>query len=750
MGELVSPATSELSNVARGLYRYREDRPLQRGHRYTTAQMRPLVAPESVAIVGVSAAPEAPGSWIFRNLVDRGFTGDIHLVNPKYDTLFGLPCYPSIDEITENIDCALVAVAPDDSLRTIEQCAQNRVGSAIIFSSGFAETGSAEDVKRQARIGEIADRTRIPVSGPNTLGLINFVDQKYLTIYADAAVLPTAPGHLAVISQSGGLGFDLAHCRARGIGLSYVFTAGNSVDVDIVDYLNYAVEDESTQAIVLVVEGVQDARSLVDACERAITAGKPVVVHKLGLSDAGARAAATHTGTLVGSSEVYAAAFREVGAIEVGYEDLLDTAQMFVKDWRPKGKGVGVLSTSGGAAVLASDSSALYNVCLPAPSAATSERLKAEIPGFGVVGNPTDLTGVSVRRTEMFANAMHAFANDPEFAAVVVPVFVTFGSATEDRPAMVAAAAARLSKPVCAVWMSAWKDGPGIEALHTEKNVAYFESIASCFQAVSRWLNWHDVAAKYRRSTCEPPSWRSVNIQRALDFAKSFDRMALAGGPLSEPSSMRILETIGVIFPDSQIATSAIEADRISKTLGSAVVMKLASRDIPHKTAVGGVSVGVAAGEAAQEYERLIRVGKSVLGTTVDRILIQEMVAHRSEFFIGARRDPQFGPVVVCGRGGTDVEAVNDVTVALAPLDERRARSLVAGVLPHPPYKHHDSLSKHEYQAAADSLADVVLRVASLIANEARISQIDINPIVVRESGVPCALDALVVLSAPE
>jgi acyl-CoA synthetase (NDP forming) len=689
----------------------------------------------------VGKARDAAGTWLLRNLVENGYEGAVFGVNPKYDSLHGTVCYPSVEALPEAVDCALIAVSPSDTEIAIEQCAIKGVRSALIFSSGFGETGEPDDILRQQRITQIALDAKMPVSGPNLLGLMNFVDHTFQTIYADAGLLPSDPGNLAVIAQSGGLGFNLAHRRARGLNVSYLLTAGNSCDVDVVDYLNFAIEDHATDAIVLVLEGVADGRSLVEVGRRALRVGKPIIVHKLGKSAAGTRAALSHTGTIAGSSRTYSTAFREAGMIEAEYEDLLNVAQLFVRNPKPSGHGVGVLSTSGGGAIMAADAAAAHGVSLPEPSIETREHLLEEVPGFGVVGNPSDLTSATIRNPELFGRAVGAFASDPNFAAIVVPVMVSYGETTARRPAMVVDAAAKSRKPTCAVWMSSWLDGPGVEVLETSPDIALFRSLNDCFAAIASWLKWNERMDAEAASVAHlPPSPIGTGLR--VPTGESQPGGGTVRRPLSEVQSMKVLKTAGIGFARGRLVRSRDEARVAADELGPALVLKAASPQIPHKAQAGCVRLGVPAESVEAEFDDLLNTARSIPDADVHGILIQEVVPAGLELFVGARRDPQFGPVVACGVGGVDVETINDTSLALAPVDARRAAEMVTELARVPEAAFDDPPSAGTGLAG---FVDLVVRVSELMVSDDTIVEIDLNPIIVRSGCAPVAVDALVV-----
>jgi acetyltransferase len=356
----------------------------------------------------------------------------------------------------------------------------------VVYASGFAETAKPDRIEAQQRLIEVAHRAGVRVVGPNCVGLANTRSGAGLNFMPDYAGMGHRRGPIGIVSQSGALGYTVLQGMERGIGFSHYLAAGNSCDVDVCDFISYLAENDDTRSIVCLLEGVKDGDRFLSAARKARDAGKALIVYKTGNSETSSKAAMSHTGTMVGSVVAYQAALAEVGAIALNnLEAVLETASFFAKAGSPtRGRGVGILSTSGGAAVICADKAEAHGVPLPPLEARTAHALHEVVPDFGSVANPSDLTAEVLKTSETFGFCLDAFLNDSSFSALVMPMIFAHASSSGARAPTIVEAAARTDRPLAVVWMNEWYQGPGSELLDADPKVCMFRSADRCFAAL--------------------------------------------------------------------------------------------------------------------------------------------------------------------------------------------------------------------------------------------------------------------------
>jgi acyl-CoA synthetase (NDP forming) len=387
---------------------------------YRHADMLRLLNPKSVAVIGASTRAGSFGERVLNNLAR--FDGRYYAVNARYDRIGELPCYPSVSALPEVPDCAGI-ITPREQVETIvRECASAGVGGAIVFASGYAEVGKPERIEEQERLAAIARDSGMRIVGPNCIGVVNTALTAELTFMSITPIPPPRPRAIGLISQSGALGMTLAQACVRGVSFSHVMTSGNSCDVDMADYVSFLVDEPGCGAIACVFEGMADPQRLLVAAEMAWRADKPLVVFKMATGEQGAAAAMSHTGSLAGSEAAYRAAFRRTGAILVDdYEALIETAAFFAKAPPMRARGVCVLATSGGAAIMAADRAEQHAVPLPQPDDAVRAILESHIPEFGAARNPCDVTAQVMTQPGSLQACAEALLGHPEYGALVVP-----------------------------------------------------------------------------------------------------------------------------------------------------------------------------------------------------------------------------------------------------------------------------------------------------------------------------------------
>ena len=466
-----------------------------------------LINPASIAVIGASESPGSFGARTMENL--STFGGRLFPINPKRNEIFGHKAYPTIEALPEAPDAVVISVPQEQVADLVRRCAAKGIGGAIVYSSGFAELGTEDRTAAQREIAEIAKSTGMRVIGPNCVGIINFASKVGMHFMPKFNEMPIISGGIGLVSQSGGLGYTVIQALQRGIGFSQFLSAGNSSDVDICDLINYLVDDESTSVIACLFEGIRDGERLIEAGRRAFAARKPLIIYKMGRSAISKKAALSHTGTLAGSNAAYDAAFREMGAIVVdNWEEVLETACFFERAGVPQGSGAGVMASSGGAAVISGDKAEEYGVAMPAPQPDTVARLSKLVPDFGSVSNPTDMTAETLKSFDLYSACIKAFADDPSYAVVVVPMLSAQKPITTERAIHLDSLAAELSKPICLVWFNEWLEGPGSEIYDRSRKISMFRSMGRCMKAIRSWLDYYgraerQVSGEGRLSTVE-------------------------------------------------------------------------------------------------------------------------------------------------------------------------------------------------------------------------------------------------------
>jgi acyl-CoA synthetase (NDP forming) len=702
---------------------------------YHHDDLRRLIDPEIVAVVGASETSGSFGERTLSNMAD--FSGKVYAINPKYQSLLGRPCVPTLSDLPESPDCVVLCVARPMVEGMIESAAAVRAGGVIVYASGFAETSKPDRVEAQQRLLQLAERTGVRVVGPNCVGLANTRSGAGLNFMPGYATMGHRRGPIGIVSQSGALGYTVLQGMQRGIGFSHYLAAGNSCDVDVCDFISYLAEDDDTRSIICLLEGVKDGSRFLAAARKARAAGKALIVYKTGNSETSSKAAMSHTGTMVGSVVAYRTAIEEAGAIAVdSLEAVLETAAFMAKSRAPSGgAGVGILSTSGGAAVICADKAEAHGVLLPAIEPKTDSALREVVPDFGLVGNPSDLTAEVLKTSETFGFCLDAFLNDSGFSALVLPMIFAHASSSGARAPAIVEAAARSDRALAVVWMNEWYQGPGSELLDADPRVCVFRSADRCFAALRAWFDWHkrvEPAGAARRS--DPSAEQAA---RQIIAGKS------PGAALSETDSKRVLACYGIATPKEMLVHDPEGAALAVSQIASPTAIKIVSPDILHKTEAGGVRLGVSKPEeartaAAQILESCLRYAPQA---RIDGISVQQMVPAGVEIVLGVKNDRQFGPLVAAGLGGIMVELIADTAVRLAPIGEQAARAMLASLKGYALLKGF----RGKPGVDVDRLVDTICRLSELAHDlQDVIDQIDVNPVIASTSGVVAA-DALIV-----
>lgn len=703
-------------------------------------QLRPLLAPRSIAVVGASESVGSAGGHVLKNL---GLQSDatVYAIHPSAKEVFGTRAVKSIAMLPEPIDLVAIAVRRELAVDIARDAAKAGARGALIYSSGFAETGTEEGAAAERALAALAE-TGFRIFGPNSMGYVNVrerLELQFTDAYGTRA--PLTPGGIGVVSQSGGLGFVLLEALNRGVGFSYGLMPGNSCDVDVVDAVNYLLEDDATRVIILVMEGLNDGSRLIELAKRTAASGKAVLVHKMGNSPGGVAAARSHTGVLAGSQAVYAEVFESGGMIQVDHFDaLIETAVLFERAGRRSTRGgVGVLAGSGGATVMSADEAHMSGVELPHPSDGTVADMARLAPDFASIGNPADVTSQAVKDPAMYKQCIRSFCADENFDAVVVPLSVAIEAVNLPKvEAIIEVAREHPRSPIIVVWLSEWIEAPGVQQLERDPNVTVVRSMRRAMAALKQWQEWCAGGDRLARWETEqqPAGLLGAQAAKAADLVVQYAPIAAAVTASAEVV-LNEVEVKEVLRASGVAATSPIIVDptiigqvQFDGLLPAAV--KVLSRHLSHKSHAGGVILNVASSHGVAEAVRELRVRFGDLDDM--RVIVEPMVSGLEELFVGVRRDPSFGTVLVLGRGGTDVESHETMLIVgrTSVLDIQRRLSTGDGLL---------AGRLRENPALSHALTEVCVRLLRLFEAAPLLRELDVNPLLFTDEGQLVAVD---------
>ncbi|HYG43544.1 MAG TPA: acetate--CoA ligase family protein [Bordetella sp.] len=688
-------------------------------------QLDRLLRPRSVAVIGASSDAAKTAGRPIAYLQKHGYAGRIYPVNPRNDTIAGLPCYPDIASLPDAPDVGLVLLGASRAVQAVGELAQRGAGAAIVLASGFQETG-AEGAGRQHALREAAGS--MPLLGPNTIGLVNLTDGITLSATGALEMNDLRTGSIAVVSQSGGvLGAMLSRAASRGIGFSKLVSTGNEADLDVADFIETLLDDPATSVITLYIEGLRKPAAFRVAAQRAARLGKPLVVFKVGRSESGARSAVSHTGALAGADRLYDALFAQCGVIRAQtFADLLDIPAALCTGRRLAGKRIAILTSTGGAGTLVADSCGLAGLDTPAPDADTAARLDALQSGDEAVlsRNPIDLTLAGLK-PDLLRAAIDTLLASPSYDGAVVIA----GSSSLQHPTLVSSAVGdcltKSDKPVL-VYVS--PHAPHILADLNRQGIPAFAAPESCAAAFSAMLA-QDAAGRASAAIPHPSG------SRARD---------LPTGPLNEADSKALFASYGITPVREAVAATPAEAACAAPALGDKIVLKVLSRHLAHKSDIGGVAVGVPAADVAVHGAAMLQTVQAATDAPLEGLLVQEMVGGGTEMILGFHRDPQLGPSILLGMGGVATELFNDTALRLLPLARADAEEMVRSLKTWP------LLDGYRGRAPADvpALVDAIMAFAAMATGlDARLDEAEINPLFVMPAGQGVkAADGVVIL----
>ncbi|WP_454003007.1 acetate--CoA ligase family protein [Afipia felis] len=694
----------------------------------TKDALKALLAPRSIAILGASSDFRKVSGRPVKHLLDKGYKGRIYPVNPRAETIGPLKAYSSVAAIEDDIDLAIIVLPASEVLNCIRELGAKGVPVAVIFSSGFSEMGDAgrkyeQDVVAAAREGGVR------LCGPNCLGLINSFDSVLATFsqYADS---DTPSGPIGFVTQSGAFGTAIAAlARRRGLGLGYFVNTGNEADLTFSDIMGEVIRDPRIKMGAGYIEGLKGGEGFVALAEQAMVAGKPLVMTKVGRLGAGARAAASHTGSLAGDDVVFDGVVRQHGIIRARNEEhMLDIAEVMSCCKLPEGNGIGLLTQSGGAGVLMADRAQEVGLSVPVLQPETQVALQKVIPGFGAVGNPVDVTGQFVADPNLLSESVKLMLADPNVDVGIV-WFQLMEAHVEKLVKVLVEIRDQVSKPFVVCWVAAPE--AGVLALRKE-GIAVLRGAEPAVDAVAALVQYAEMRRK----------WLARREERKAIALPTLDLPA--GGVVSTMDGVKLLERCGIAHVPTMLAASADEAARAAGKLGYPVVLKIESPDILHKTEAGGVILRLTDEEKVrQAFDRIIANAKAYSpNARVHGVMVQAMAGGDTEFVIGLQNDPVFGPVIMAGLGGVLIEVLRDVVFRKVPLCESEAadmldalhgKAVLAGVRGRPPVDR-------------KGLVAMICAVSRLGATLGpRLSTLDLNPVMLGETSAT-AVDWLMML----
>ncbi len=688
-----------------------------------------LLRPRSIAILGASSDFQKLNGRTLKALLDKRYAGGIFPVNPKYQSIGKLTCYADVASVPDGIDLAVVAVPARHVPGALRELGRKQVPAAVVFSSGFSEVGG-DGLKLEQELRAAIRESGVRVLGPNCLGLINAFDNVMAT-FSQFSLGPTPPGPAAFVTQSGALGTATAGmARRRGLHFGYFVNTGNECDVNFVDVMRQVLADPRITVGAGYIEGLKDGRGLLDVADQALEAAKPMVITKVGRTRAGARAIASHTGSLAGADTVFDGVIRNHGIIRArSDEHLLDIVEAFTQCRLPQGRGIGFLTRSGGAGALMADRAEELGLDVATLAAATTEALKTVVPVFGSTANPVDITAQGLVDPSIMRRSLEILLSDPGVDIAVV--WLAFTEKHADVTVQTfAEVKARSPKPFIVSWVGI-PDAAlvkmrehGIAALRgAEPAVDAAAALVRYGQARRDWL----ADAPARAALTPPPL-----------------ALPAGAGAVDTVSAQRLLESSGVPTVRCELARSAEEAVAAAARLGYPVVLKVESPQILHKTEVEGVRLALADAQAVREAYAAVMAAaqRHRPDARIAGVVVQAMARGEVELVVGLQNDAAFGVVVMVGLGGIHVEVLRDVVFRQAPvtraeagrmLDELRGRALLEGVRGRPGVD----------RGAVAELVSAVSRFGA--AAGARLRECDFNPVLAGPDGA-AAVDWLVVL----
>jgi acyl-CoA synthetase (NDP forming) len=704
--------------------------------RESLADLEPLLRPRSVAVIGASPRRRAVTGRFITELVRHGFPGRVVGVNPSHREIFGLPCFASILKASADaaVDLAVIALAREKVEDELRACHEAGVRSVMIFSSGFSETGD-EGREVEHRVREFATTMGMRVLGPNTAGFMNILDSVCLMMSSISLRESLLPGHIGVVAQSGGVaGLVCERAQDAGIGFSRVVNTGNEADVSFGEVLQWLAQDDETTVVAGFIEGVREPASFRAGLEALSTAGKPVVMLTSGGTAASARATSAHTGALARSADVLETLFARYGVVHVhGFDDLIDTAACLERGGTVLGRRVGIVTTSGGVGTFSTEAAERAGLEVPELGEETKALLRDSAPAFAGLSNPIDMTAMFQDDLTIFSSCLQAFSRGGEIDVPVLAIAVhssEFAFKLFDEMMRYRDECVTNDVPLPIVlWPAGEMSAEARRRLRSEGFVV-IEDPNRCMRSIAGLRQASVARAERARVVLDTPSSR------------------VTGRPSTQWELFEALQTARVPVVDGRLCADAADAYRAADEFGGRVVVKSAAEDLPHKADVGAVVVGVESPDAAGEAHERVAAAAAGAGSTNRQSIVQRMAPDGFELMVGARRDPDFGFVLVVAPGGFAVELTNDVARRLLPLRAGEAEEMLRELRVFPLLDGYRGTPPCDVGAAVKAIESF----AQFVGLRDDVLAAELNPLIVHEAGTGAtAVDALIeYLSEPE
>ena len=695
-----------------------------------------IMKPKSVAVIGASTRAHTIGSDLMKRLVEYGFKGSIYPVNPKGGEMLGLKVIPTVDELPDGVDLAVVIVNAQRVLDTVDACARRGIKGLVVISAGFKETGAEGRALEEALLERVRSHGMRMV-GPNCLGVVN----THPDVRLDACFAESLPerGDIGFVSQSGALGGGILNIlKDLNLGFAQFVSIGNQADINAETALENWENDDDVKQILLYMESIANPANFRKLAER-ISKKKPILALKAGRSAAGASAASSHTGSLAGADRAADALLKQSGVIrELGLRELFSTAKVFSNCPIPKGNRVAIVTNSGGPGIMATDAVVSHGMEIAQLTDKTKAKLKSFLPAAASVKNPVDM--IASAPIEHYRQTVETVLADPNVDMVMVIYLPFLGLADTDvADALMEIKAAHPEKPIVGVFMTTSRFFAELADRHV--SVPFYMYAEEAVDALAR--------LDMQRRWIERPVGQIPELAVDAERARTIFKAAAAEGrkELTTRESLEVLDAYGVRICRSGMAKTVDEAVEIAERIGFPVVMKMTSKTTSHKTDVGGVRVGIRSAEALRrEYADLVeKLEAKGLLEGLEGVLIQEMVEGKREMVCGIASDPQYGPMVMFGLGGVFVEVLKDVVFRLAPLTDVDAAEMVRSV------KAFKLLqgARGTTPAQIDRVEETLLRISRLVSDFPAVKELDINPLMISEkSGEPIAVDGRIEIDA--
>ncbi len=701
-------------------------------------KLNSIFRPQSVAIIGASRTPGKVGHILTKNILESNFEGKIWPINPKANEILGLKCHETILDVPEEIDLAIIAIPAYSVIQVAEECGKKGVKALVVVSAGFKEIGSKGAILEK-KLVEIGKKYNMRIQGPNCLGIINTATPLNLSF---AAAMPKQ-GRIGFISQSGALGTAvLDWVLQEEMGFHSFISLGNKADLDEIDFIEAMGEEKNISVILLYLESIENGRKFIDVATKVVEK-KPIIILKGGTSSAGARAAGSHTGALVGSYLAYKTAFDKAGILLVdSVEELFNNAIAFSYQPIPKTEGVAIVTNAGGPGILATDLSERLNLRVANLSSETQNQLRNGLPEAASTGNPVDVLGDA--KEDRYTFAIEKVLRDNYVGSLLViltPQAMTESMSTAE--SLVRVHKQFNEKPIVAVFMG----GEGVEEAQKYLN----RNGIPCFDFPDKGMKTLSALYEYARylkqPVYSPVRFRDVNqtnVKNIINSVRGDQRVVLLSN-----EAAALVTAYGIKVPESRVADTSEEAVTYAEELGFPVVLRILSPDILHKTDIGGIALNLrTAEEVRSAFESILAsVNRFMPRARIYGLMVYHMIPQGREMIIGVSKDIQFGPLVMFGLGGIYVNFLKDVSFRLAPLSDSEARAMMEET------KAYSLLKgiRGEDPSDIESVKNTILRVSQLVWDFPEIVEMDINPLFVYGWGEgSIALDVKITLTKEE